>query len=48
MSSHEIIAAEVSLVYVGDNEVLPILLSPLRRKMQQVSVDGAYDTRACH
>ncbi|VCV97882.1 Putative transposase (identified by ISEscan HMM) [Escherichia coli] len=32
---------------VGDNEVLPTLL-PLRRKIEQVSADGAYDTKACY
>ncbi|PCS22014.1 Mobile element protein [Candidatus Enterovibrio escicola] len=26
--THEVIAAEVSLVYVGDNEVLPTLINP--------------------
>ncbi|PCS24061.1 hypothetical protein BTN49_0254 [Candidatus Enterovibrio escicola] len=31
MSTHEVIAAEVSLVFVGNNEVLPILLNTLRR-----------------
>ncbi|PCS22376.1 hypothetical protein BTN49_2105 [Candidatus Enterovibrio escicola] len=31
MSTHEVIAAEVNLVLVGDNEVLPILLNTLRR-----------------
>ncbi len=46
--THEIIAAEVSLDSVGDNEVLPTLLNPLRRKIQQVSADGAYDTEACY
>lgn len=30
------------------NEVLPTLLNPLRRKIEQVSADGAYDTRACY
>ncbi|PCS23383.1 transposase [Candidatus Enterovibrio escicola] len=45
--TQEVIAAEVNLVFVGDNEVLPILLNPLRRKIQQVSADGSYDTRAC-
>ncbi|PCS24069.1 Mobile element protein [Candidatus Enterovibrio escicola] len=39
MSTHEVIAAEVSLVAMGDNAVLPTLLSPLRRKIQQVSTD---------
>ncbi|PCS23235.1 Mobile element protein [Candidatus Enterovibrio escicola] len=48
MSTYELIAAEVSLVFVGDNKVLPVLLNPLRRKIQQVSADGIYDTRACH
>ena len=42
-STHEVVIAEVSLVSVGDNEVLPTLLNPLRRKMAQVSADGAYD-----
>ncbi|PCS21752.1 Mobile element protein [Candidatus Enterovibrio escicola] len=48
MSTHEVIAAAVSLVYVDDNEVLPTFLNPLQRKLQQVSADGAYDTRTCH
>ena len=46
-STHEVVAAEVSLVSVGDNEVLPTLLNPLRRKIAQVSADGAYDTKGC-
>ncbi len=48
MSTHEVIAAEVSLVSVGDNEVLPILRNLLRRKIQPVSADGSFDTRVCH
>ncbi len=40
MFTHEVIATEVSLVSVGDNEILPTLLNPLRRKIQQVSADG--------
>lgn len=47
-ATHAIVAAEVSLETVGDNEVLPTLLNPLRRKIEQVSADGAYDTRACY
>lgn len=47
-STHEVISAVVSLDSVGDNEVLPTLLNPLRRKISQVSADGAYDTKACH
>ena len=46
--THEVIAAEVSLVNVGDNEVLPTMLNPLRRQIKQVCADGAYDTKACH
>lgn len=46
--THEAISAVVSLDSVGDNEVLPTLLNPLRRKIEQVSADGAYDTKACH
>ncbi|PCS22844.1 Mobile element protein [Candidatus Enterovibrio escicola] len=38
MFTHEVIAAEVSLVSVSDNEVLPKLLNPLRRRIEQVSV----------
>ncbi len=47
-ATHDVVAAEVSLVSVGDNEVLPTLLNPLRRKVAHVSADGAYDTRECH
>ncbi|MBM7456853.1 hypothetical protein HNR62_002755 [Oceanisphaera litoralis] len=46
--THEIIAAEVSLENVAGNEVLPTLLNPFRRRLHQVSGDGAYDTRVCH
>lgn len=46
--THEAIAAEVSLENVGDREVLPSLLNPLRRRLHQVSADGAYDSKACH
>jgi hypothetical protein len=42
-----IVAAEVSLATVGGNEVLPNLLNRLRRKIEQVSADGAYDTQEC-
>lgn len=47
-STHELISAVVSLDDVGDNEVLPRLLNPLRWKIGQVSADGAYDTKNCH
>lgn len=48
VDTHEVISAEVSLVNVGDSEVLPTLLNPLRRKIDSVSGDGAYDTKECH
>ncbi|HAS24420.1 MAG TPA: IS5 family transposase [Vibrio sp.] len=48
VDTHETISAEVSLVNVGDSEVLPTLLNPLRRKVIAVSADGAYDTKNCH
>ncbi|PCS21736.1 Mobile element protein [Candidatus Enterovibrio escicola] len=48
MSIHQVISAKVSLISVGDNEVLPTLLNPLRRKRQQVNVDGVSNTKACH
>ena len=44
-SSHEIVAAELSLSNVTDGEVLPNLLKQTRRKIIEVSGDGAYDTR---
>ena len=47
-NTHEVVAAEVTLVNVADNEVFPTLLKPLRRQIKQVSADGAYDTKACH
>ncbi|PCS23419.1 Mobile element protein [Candidatus Enterovibrio escicola] len=31
--THEVILAEVSLVFVGDNEVLLIWINPLQRKI---------------
>lgn len=46
--THEIISAQMSLESVGDNQVLPALLNPLRRKVKQVSADGAYDTKDCY
>ncbi len=47
-STHEIIAAELSLSNVTDTEVLPNLLKQTRRKIIEISGDGAYDTRNCH
>jgi hypothetical protein len=47
-STHEIVAAEMSLSNVTDAEVLPNLLKQTRRKIIKISGDGAYDTRSCH
>ncbi len=44
-STHEIVATELSLSNVTDAEVLPNLLRQTRRKIIEVSGDGAYDTR---
>ena len=46
--THQIISSEVSLNSVHDSEVLPTLLNPLRRKIEQVSADGAYGTKWCY
>ena len=40
--SHEIVAAELSLSNVTDAEVLPNLLKQTRRKIIEISGDGAY------
>jgi len=37
-STHEVIAAFVSLAPVGDHEALPTLLNPLRRKIAEPKV----------
>ncbi len=47
-NTHEIIAAELSLSTVTDAEVLPNLLKQTRRKILEISGDGAYDTRDYH
>jgi hypothetical protein len=47
-NTHEIVAAELSLSNVTDAEVLPNLLKQTRRKISEISGDGAYDTRNCH
>ncbi|PCS23480.1 Mobile element protein [Candidatus Enterovibrio escicola] len=33
---------------MGDNEVSPTFLNPLRREIHQVNTDGSYDTQVCH
>lgn len=47
-NTHEIIAAELSLSNVTDAEVLPNLLKQTRRKIAEISGDGAYDTKDCY
>ncbi|WP_421291087.1 IS5 family transposase [Aeromonas veronii] len=47
-ATHDIVAAEISLENVHDIEVLPTLLNPLRRKLEHVYADGAYDSKASH
>ncbi|EJL6271240.1 IS5 family transposase [Vibrio cholerae] len=47
-STHEIVAAELSLSNVTDAEVLPNLLKQTRRRIIEISGDGSYDTRECH
>lgn len=42
------IAADLSLSNVTDAEVLPNLLKQTRRKIIEISGDGAYDIRNCH
>ncbi|MCA3916452.1 IS5 family transposase, partial [Vibrio vulnificus] len=46
--THEIVAAELSLSNVTDAEVLPNLLKQTRRRIIEISGDGAYDTRDCY
>lgn len=43
--SHDVVAAEVTTSSVGDTEVLPTMLRPLRRKNEVISGDGAYDSK---
>ncbi|MBQ4835442.1 IS5 family transposase [Pseudoalteromonas luteoviolacea] len=47
-ASHDIVSAELSMVSVSDGEVLGDLLQPLRRNVNRVAGDGAYDTRDCY
>ena len=44
----EILAAVVSTNDWGDSEVLPDLVEQIEGDIDQVSADGAYDTRACY
>lgn len=47
-STGEILAAEVTLNCVHDSEVLEDLLEETDASVEQVSADGAYDTRHCY
>ena len=44
-SPHEIVAEALSLSNATDAELLPNLLKQTRRKIIEISDDGAYDTR---
>ncbi|KAF7773933.1 hypothetical protein PCIT_a0281 [Pseudoalteromonas citrea] len=47
-TSHDILGAELSMVNVSDGEALADLIGPLRRNIDRVKGDGAYDTRSCY
>lgn len=47
-ANHDIVSAELSMVRVSDGEALCDLLRPLRRNIDRVTGDGAYDTRSCY
>lgn len=47
-STGEILSAEVTLNNVHDSEVLGDLLDDVDASVEQVSADGAYDTRHCY
>lgn len=47
-ATQEIVATLTTTNSVGDGEVLPDLLDQVSEPIDQVSADGAYDTRACH
>ena len=47
-NTHEIIVAELSLSNASDGEARPNLLRQTRRRINEISGDGAYDTRLCY
>ena len=47
-STHEIVAAELSLSNVNGAEVLPNLLKQTHRRIIEISGGGAYETRDCY
>ena len=44
----EIVAVEMTASHVHDSQMLPSLLKQMYGKVDQVSGDGAYDTKACY
>lgn len=46
--SKDIIGIEVTMADTGDCEMLPGLLEQVAGQIEQVSADGAYDTKDCH
>ena len=47
-NTHDIVGAQMTLSNVTDGETLQDLISPLRRRIDRVSADGAYDSRRCY
>ncbi len=47
-NTHQIVSAQITMMSVGDSEALPGLLRPLRRCINAISGDGAYDTKHCY
>jgi len=47
-ATQAIVATLTTTNAVGDGEVLPELLAQIPEPIEQVSAEGAYDTRACH
>ncbi|TMO32854.1 hypothetical protein CWC26_21505 [Pseudoalteromonas sp. S4488] len=47
-NTHDIVGAHMTLSNVTDCECLQDLLIPLRRRIDRVSADGAYDSRRCY
>ena len=47
-TTKEVVAMEVTGSRVHDSQMLPALLDQIPERLEQVSGDGAYDTRACY
>jgi hypothetical protein len=47
-AERDIIGIQVTTADWGDGEILPELLEQIEGDIEQVSADGAYDTKACH